>query len=88
MLDVNDHMAEVAFSVADAYQGRHIGTHLLRFLIRAAQEQGIKGFKAIVLAENTTMMRVFRRSGCILHTEYESGEIFLSFRFDEKVVSS
>jgi len=87
MLDVNENMAEVAFSVADEYQRMGIGTYLLRFLMRAAREQGIRGFRAVVLWENAGMMEVFRKSGCILHTEYDSGVISLSFRFDEKAES-
>jgi len=84
MLDFDDNMAEAAFSVADEYQRRGIGTHLLRFLMRVAREQGIAGFSATVLAGNTGMIKVFQQSGCIIHTEYDSGEISLSFKFDEK----
>ena len=84
ILDVNENMAEVAFSVADEYQRRGIGSHLLRFLMRAARELGIRGFSATVITGNAGMMRVFQKSGCILHTEYDSGVITLSFRFDEK----
>jgi len=87
MLDVNENMAEVAFSVSDEYQRGGIGSHLLRFLMRVAREQGIRGFSATVIAGNTGMMRVFQKSGCILHTEYDSGVITLSFRFDEKAES-
>jgi GNAT superfamily N-acetyltransferase len=76
-------MAEVAFSVADKYQHRGIGTHLLRFLIRAARERGIGGFKAVVLLANRAMMSVFQKSGYVLQTELQAGEISLSFRFDE-----
>ncbi|MFH1632514.1 MAG: GNAT family N-acetyltransferase, partial [Chloroflexota bacterium] len=68
ILDVNENMAEVAFSVADQYQHRDIGTHLLNFLMRVARERGIRGFKAMVLPGNPAMMRVFKKSGCILHT--------------------
>jgi len=87
MLDFNENIAEVAFSVADEYQRRGIGTYLLRFLMRVARERGIRGFRATVMAGNTAMMRIFQKSGCILHTEYDSGEISLSFRFDEKAES-
>jgi len=74
----------VAFSVADQYQHRGIGTHLLRFLIRVARERGIRGFKATVLLANRAMMSIFQKSGYGLQTELEDGEISLSFRFDEK----
>ena len=83
MLDCNENMAEVAFSVADDYQHRGIGTHLLRFLVRVAREQGIRGFKATVMLANRAMISVFQKSGYVLQTELEGSEISLSFRFDE-----
>lgn len=84
MLEFSENMAEVAFSTSDEYQRRGIGTYLLHFLIRVARERGIRGFDATVLANNTGMIKVFQKSGCVLHTEYDSGEVFLSFQFDEK----
>ena len=87
MLEVNENMAEVAFSVADEYQGKGIGMHLFHFLMRIARERGIRGFKATVLPGNPAMMRVFQNSGCALHTEYDSGVISISLRFDETAES-
>ncbi len=84
MLDYNENMAEVAFSVADEYQRRGIGTYLLRFLVRLARERGLRGFRATVIASNTGMVKVFQKSGYVLHTEYDSGTVYLEFRFDEK----
>jgi acyl-CoA hydrolase/ribosomal protein S18 acetylase RimI-like enzyme len=84
MMDYNENMAEVAFSVADEHQRKGIGTHLLHFLMRAARERGLHGFRASVIADNVAMTHVFQKSGCVLHTEYEAGEISLHFRFDEK----
>jgi len=87
MMDYNENMAEVAFSVADEHQRQGIGTHILHFLMRAARERGLHGFRANVIAGNMAMTRVFQKSGCVLHQEYEGGEISLYFRFDEKVDS-
>ncbi|MBD3183101.1 GNAT family N-acetyltransferase [Candidatus Poribacteria bacterium] len=84
MRDYNENRAEVAFSVADEYQKKGIGSHLLRFLMRVARERGLKGFTATVIASNTGMIKVFQKSGCILHTDYDSGEVYLWFNFDEK----
>ncbi|MBN1873072.1 MAG: GNAT family N-acetyltransferase [Anaerolineae bacterium] len=84
MMDYHENIAEIAFTVMDEYQRRGIGTHLLHFLMRVARERGVHGFRANVIAGNMAMMGVFQKSGCVLHTDYEGGEISLSFNFDEK----
>lgn len=56
-------IAEVAFAVADAYQGRGIATHLLGRLAEAAHEAGFELFEAHVVAHNHPMLVVFRESG-------------------------
>jgi acetate---CoA ligase (ADP-forming) len=57
-----DH-AEVAFTVADAWQGRGIATIMLAHLAAAAEEHGIGVFTAQVLPSNHGMIAVFRDSG-------------------------
>jgi protein lysine acetyltransferase len=56
-------IAEVAFSVIDAYQGRGIGTLLLGALAVAAHENGVRHFRARVLSDNEPMRAVLRRAG-------------------------
>ncbi len=87
MLDSNSNMAEVAFSVSDKYQRRGIGSYLFQFLVRLAREQGIRGFRATVMAANVGMRRIFEKSGYVLHTAYDSGIISLEFRFSEPAPS-
>jgi len=84
MLDPDENMAEVAFSVADEYQRRGIGSHLFNFMIRVARSRGIRGFRANVLAENIGMRRIFDRSGYVLHTSYDGGMVSLHFYFSER----
>jgi acetyl coenzyme A synthetase (ADP forming)-like protein len=55
--------AEVAFLVADAWQGRGISTILLAHLAGLAAEHGITTFTAQVLPANHRMIEVFRESG-------------------------
>lgn len=45
-------MAEIAFTVADAYQGRGIGTVLFAALAVAARVDGVSKFQARVLSDN------------------------------------
>jgi acetate---CoA ligase (ADP-forming) len=55
--------AEVAFLVADEFQGRGAGTLLLRDLARRARSAGIRWFMAVVMAENVPMREVCLRAG-------------------------
>jgi GNAT superfamily N-acetyltransferase len=61
---LEDHCrAEVAFVVADEFQHHGLGTMLLRRLVEKARRAGIGELKASVLAENSTMLGVFRGAG-------------------------
>ena len=71
--------AEVAFVVADAHQGRGIGSVLLEHLAEAAREVGITRFEALVLAENFKMMRVFLDAGFQPSRHFDGGEVTLEF---------
>ncbi len=71
--------AEVAFAVADAHQGRGIGTLLLQLLTTHARAQGIDKFRAYVLPENRQMMRLFRNSGYDLSRTIEEGVFTVDF---------
>ncbi|HET8583279.1 MAG TPA: GNAT family N-acetyltransferase, partial [Jatrophihabitans sp.] len=71
--------AEVAFVVADAHQGRGIGSVLLEHLAAAAREVGIRRFMAVVLAENANMIRVFKDAGYETTRQVEYGEVTLEF---------
>lgn len=55
--------AELAFDVADADQGRGIGTLLLEHLARIACTAGVTTFRALVEADNAQMLDVFEHSG-------------------------
>ncbi|WP_375491613.1 GNAT family N-acetyltransferase [uncultured Jatrophihabitans sp.] len=79
--------AEVAFVVADAHQGRGIGSVLLEHLAAAGREVGIRRFQALVLAENTGMIRVFREAGYETTRHLEHGEVTLEFDIDETAVT-
>jgi CRP-like cAMP-binding protein len=62
-------MAEVAFIVADDYQGRGIGTYLMDALIIAAHVGGIRRFTARVLTDNLPMRAILDRFGAQWHHE-------------------
>ncbi len=72
-------VAEVAFAMADAHQGRGIGTRLLEQLTDYAREHGIEAFRAFVLADNHAMIRVFRNAGYLMHRELDEGVYTVEF---------
>ncbi|OBI43817.1 acetyltransferase [Mycobacterium kyorinense] len=61
--DGNPAVAEIAFTVADAYQGRGIGTFLIAALSVAAYVDGVEKFTARVLADNVPMRTIIDRYG-------------------------
>jgi GNAT superfamily N-acetyltransferase len=56
-------VAEAAVTVLDDYQGRGIGTILLRMLAGTARAHGIRSFRGYVLAENAPMMDIMHDLG-------------------------
>jgi acyl-CoA synthetase (NDP forming)/GNAT superfamily N-acetyltransferase len=72
-------VAEVAFLVEDAQQGRGIGQLLLEHLAQAGRERGVDRFVAEVLPDNERMIQTFRDAGYRLISGFEDGVITLEF---------
>jgi RimJ/RimL family protein N-acetyltransferase len=62
-LDRPGDVAEGAVAVADAFQGRGLGTILLGVLVDVARHHGIACFRNYVLAENAPMLQLFDELG-------------------------
>lgn len=62
-------VAEIAFTVADAYQGRGIGTFLIEALSVAAQVDGVERFSARMLSDNLPMRTIMDRTGAVWQRE-------------------
>jgi RimJ/RimL family protein N-acetyltransferase len=56
-------VAEPAIVLADAWQGRGVGSRLMGALVERAREEGIRRFEAPVLASNHEAIRVLERLG-------------------------
>ena len=69
--------AEVAFAVVDQFQGRGIGSALLRHLSSLARQAGLQVFEAEVLPENAAMLKVFEKSGLEVTTKRDSHTIHI-----------
>jgi GNAT superfamily N-acetyltransferase len=74
-----DAEAEVAFVVADEYQHHGIGSLMLDELARAARRRGITTFRADTVAENHTMLDVFRHAGFSISSSIDFGTVTLRF---------
>ena len=71
--------AEVAFTVADDFQGRGAATRLLEQLALRAADVGIERFVAEVLPENSAMLAVFRDAGFEVSRTLDGGEVEVRF---------
>lgn len=70
--------AEIAFVVAEDYRGCGIASRMLRQLTDIARERGIAQFEADVLADNTAMLKVFRRSRLPMTESEADGVVHLT----------
>jgi acetyl coenzyme A synthetase (ADP forming)-like protein len=74
-VEIQPRKAELALAVADAYQGRGLGTILLGQLAEAAAEAGLDVLEAVVRPENHTMLHMLRESGFPVRARSEPGEV-------------
>jgi RimJ/RimL family protein N-acetyltransferase len=63
--------AELGLTVRDGYQGAGLGHLLLEALVRRAGEDGLKRLRAVVLLDNTPMLRVLQHYGWMLAAPIE-----------------
>lgn len=71
--------AELGFVVVDRYQGRGIGSALMRHLASIARQAGLRELTAAVLPDNAAMLGVFKKSGFHL-TSRDAGVVYLTLR--------
>ncbi|BBZ51253.1 GNAT family N-acetyltransferase [Mycobacterium heidelbergense] len=62
-------IAEIAFTVADAYQGRGIGSFLIGALSIAARVDGVERFSARMLSDNAPMRAIMDHYGAVWQRE-------------------
>jgi acetate---CoA ligase (ADP-forming) len=71
--------AEIAFAIADSFQGMGLGTILLGHLAAHAAGVGITEFLADVLPENHRMLSLFRESGFPIQARSSYGVVTVEF---------
>ena len=74
--------AEVALEVADAFQGRGVGTVMLEELAQLARAAGITRFLAYVLPSNRRMLEVFHDLGFAERATFEDGVVRVALDLD------
>ncbi len=67
--------AEVAIVVQDYWQGKGLGTILLKEILRAGEANGIRRFRAYVLADNHRMLAMLSRLTNIQQRKIEQGVV-------------
>jgi acyl-CoA hydrolase/RimJ/RimL family protein N-acetyltransferase len=83
LLDPENNMAEVAFSVNKRWQHKGLGKMIIRKLAEAAHEHDISGFYAYTAPHNVGMIRLFKTLPYRVNTAFEADVIKLSCRFDQ-----
>jgi acetyl coenzyme A synthetase (ADP forming)-like protein len=76
---IDESRAEVAFTIADDFQRRGLGTLLLCQLADIAAANGVESFEAEVAAANQAMLNVFRESGFPIEMGATAGQLHVSF---------
>lgn len=77
VLDEMPTRAEVAVTVADAWQGRGVGSGLTRRLAQLARARGITQFSGLMLATNTPMIRLLHSLGTVRSRRQDGGTVEL-----------
>lgn len=85
LLEPAKNMAEIAFTVSKAWQGKGLSKLMLRKLSEAARDNGISGLVAYTLPQNQPMIGLFKKLPYKVKTVYEDDLLLLSCKFDDPV---
>jgi len=77
----DQNMAEAAFLIRDDYQGKGVGTELLKYLTYLAVKQGLEGFTAEVVMDNTPMIHLFEKMDFDLKKKFEANSYIFIMKF-------
>ena len=83
---LDEQRAEVAFTIANDFQGRGLGTLLLCQLAEVASANGIQVFEAEVVGANQAMLHVFRESGFPLDVSASAGQVTFPTSFTPEAI--
>jgi acyl-CoA hydrolase/GNAT superfamily N-acetyltransferase len=80
-VDPATRLGELGFVVVDEWQGRGIGSALMRRVAEIGKARGLAGFTADVLPTNALMLWVFHRCGLIMENQLDAGVFRVTLRF-------
>ena len=83
-LKADPRSAELAVTVADAWQGRGVGTALVEELVRYARRAGIRRLEALVLQDNRRMIGLLESIGPVHDVEASHGVLQVSVDLHEE----
>jgi acyl-CoA hydrolase len=78
-LDPNKQMAEVAFIVQDEWQAKGMGSFLMNYIAKIAEQRGVNRFYATVLPSNKAMLNVFYNSDYEINTQFDGSTYNITF---------
>jgi acyl-CoA hydrolase/GNAT superfamily N-acetyltransferase len=83
VIQEEEHTAEIALAVRDDWQRKGIGELLLNYMSEIAKRQGLLGFTADVLGENTPVLKLIEKAGFDFRKEICDGVCYLKANFKE-----
>jgi RimJ/RimL family protein N-acetyltransferase len=82
LLDPDENMAEIAFSVSKDWQRKGLGRILINKLSVAAKENNIDGFYAYTTRQNQGMIHLVKRLPYRVETDVDNNVLKLTCKFD------
>lgn len=82
LVDPKKNIAEVAFTVSKAWQGKGLGKIIMLKLAESAKENGISGLMAYTLPRNQGMIKLFKSMPYKTKTVYDGEIIELTCMFE------
>ena len=77
-VEVQSGIAELAFTVIDEFQGKGVGSALMRHLISLARNASLKRLTADVLTDNAAMINILKKTGLPATTTRTRGVVHVS----------
>jgi len=78
VLNPDGESCEFALVIADEWQHKGIGTHLMQSLIEAARQRGIKHMNGEILTENVNMQKLVEKLGFVITNSPDDSNIMLA----------